>query len=73
MSTREETEVFERGKSSAAATQAPTTVLRVKVTETATASAGITSAAHRRSRRSKSSRARAIDRTSITRPENVMQ
>jgi hypothetical protein len=55
--------------STAAATQAPTQALRVKVNTTAMASAGITSAAHIRSPRPKRIRARAMPITSISSPE----
>ena len=50
-------------------TQAPTHALRVKVSASATSSAGITSAGHTRSRVSNSRRAAAAVATSISRPE----
>lgn len=53
----------------AAPTQAPTHALRVKVTATATASAGMTRIGHNRSRRPNRIRASAQPIASISRPE----
>ena len=59
-------------KSSAATAQAPTHALRVKVSTSATSSAGSTIAGHARFRGSKSSRATAAPTTSSSSPEYVM-
>ena len=59
-------------KSSATAAHTPTSALRVNVSATANASAGITSADHKRPDVPNSSRATATAIAIISRPENVM-